>query len=57
MLMVHSSRFQNLIAVAQELKKGEEDTNGSSVSNFQVIVTAGADPITVKDLVKLHMSY
>jgi len=47
-----------LSLVGLDLKKGEEANNGSSssVSNFQVIVTAGADPITVKYLVKLHKS-
>jgi hypothetical protein len=56
MLMVHSSRFPNLIAVAQELKKAEEDTDGasSSIRKSEVILTAGADSITVKALVNLH---
>jgi hypothetical protein len=58
MLMVHSSRFPTLIAVAQELKKGEEDTDGGSSSgtNSEVILTAGADPIMVKGLLNLHRS-
>jgi hypothetical protein len=58
MLMVHSLRFPTLIAVAQELKKGEEDTDGGSSSgtNSEVILTAGADPIMVKALVNLHRS-
>jgi hypothetical protein len=58
MLMVHSSRFPTLIAVAQELKKGDEDTDGGSSSrtNSEVILTAGADPIMVKALLNLHRS-
>ncbi|WJX27647.1 hypothetical protein P8452_16439 [Trifolium repens] len=54
MLMVHSSRFPTLIAVAQELKKGDTSCSSSSVSNSEVILTARADPITVKALVNLH---
>jgi hypothetical protein len=58
MLMVHSLRFPTLIAVAQELKKGEEDTDGGSSSgtNSEVILTAGTDPIMVKALLNLHRS-
>ncbi|KAK2448453.1 hypothetical protein QL285_007714 [Trifolium repens] len=58
MLMVHSLRFPTLIAVAQELKKGEEDTDGGSSSgtNSEVILTAGANPIMVKALLNLHRS-
>jgi hypothetical protein len=50
MLIVHSSRFPTLIAVAQKLKKGDTSSSSSSVSNSEVILTAGADPITVKAL-------
>jgi hypothetical protein len=50
------SRFPTLIAVAQELKKGDTSSSSSSVSNTEVILTAGADPITVKALVNLHRS-
>jgi hypothetical protein len=32
MLMVHSSRFPTLIAVAKELEKAEEDTDSASSS-------------------------
>ncbi|PNX77664.1 hypothetical protein L195_g033633 [Trifolium pratense] len=56
MLMVHSSRFPTLIAVAQEVKKGDTSCARSSASDSEVILTAGADPITVKALVNLHNS-
>ncbi|MCH96149.1 hypothetical protein A2U01_0017132, partial [Trifolium medium] len=56
MLMVHSSRFPTLIAVAKELKEGDTSCSGSSVSNSEVMLTAGADPITVNALVNLHSS-
>ncbi|XP_058723592.1 uncharacterized protein LOC131595297 [Vicia villosa] len=58
-LMVHSSKFPTLIAVAQELKRGDRDTNcsASTFSNSEVILTSGADSATVKDLVNLHRSF
>ncbi|CAJ2662598.1 unnamed protein product [Trifolium pratense] len=57
MLMVHSSRFPTLISVAnscmlpKEVKKRDTSCSSSSVTNYEVILTAGADPITVKALV------